>query len=217
MRHAVPGVVLALLTGAAVAAPMGFKDSRMAMGDFNLNWREAWINHAVTARDAFGGGALWMRADDDRSRSLRRIRTIGEATYTRLLARWNAEHSQANLWFVGGVGGVRGSDFGGTRFLWAPGVQADYETRRIYVAAFGRLYRAHALNHDYAAVRAGFSFYETEYDETQPWLVVEARRMRGLSARTEVTPMLRLVNKGWFIEGGVNQERQARFNFMYIL
>jgi hypothetical protein len=41
--------------------------------------------------------------------------------------------------------------------------------------------------------------------------------MRGLSARTEVTPMLRLVNKGWFVEAGVNQERQARFNFMYIL
>ncbi len=217
MRHAVLAVLVALLADGAQAAPMGFKDSQMAMGDFNPNWREAWINHAVTARDAFGGGALWMRADNDRSRTLGRTRTIGEATYTRLLARWNAEHSQANLWFAGGAGGVRGSDFSGTRFLWAPGVQADYETRRVYVAAFGRLYRARDLNHDYAAVRAGFSFYETEYNDTQPWLVVEARRMRGLSARTEVTPMLRLINKGWFIEAGVNQERQARFNFMYIL
>jgi hypothetical protein len=206
-------IALVLSAGATFAAPMGFKDSQMAMGDFNPNWREAWVNHAVTARDAFGGGALWMRADNDRSRT----RTVVEATYTRLVARWNAEHSQANLWFVGGAGGVRGSDFGGTRLLWAPGMQADYETRRVYVAAFGRLYRAHGLNHDYGAVRGGFSFYETEYDETQPWLVVEARRMRGLSARTEVTPMLRLVNKGWFVEAGVNQDRKARFNFMYIL
>jgi hypothetical protein len=212
-RRASLAAAIVLLTGSAHAAPMGFKDSQMAMGDFNPNWREAWVNHAVTSRDAVGGGALWMRADDDHSRT----RTVGEATYTRLLARWNAEHSQANLWFVGGAGGVRGSDFNGTRFLWAPGLQADYETRRVYVAAFARLYRARDLNHDYAAVRAGFSFYETEYDETQPWLVVEARRMRGLSARTEITPMLRLVNKGWFVEAGVNQERQARFNFMYIL
>jgi hypothetical protein len=200
-----------MFSAAAVAAPMGFKGSQMAMGDFGTNWREAWVNQAVTARDAFGGGALWMRADD-RSK----MRELAEANYTRLVTRWNAEHSQANLWFVGGIGGLRGSDFGGTRFLWAPGLQADYETRRVYVAAFGRFYRAAGLNHDYAAVRAGFSFYETEYDETQPWLVVEARRMRGLSARTEVTPMLRLVNKGWFVEAGVNQERQARFNFMYI-
>jgi hypothetical protein len=205
----------ALLAGAmaAHAAPMGFKDSRMAMGDFGPNWREAWVNHALTARDAVGIGGLYMRADDDK----RKTREVVEATYTRLIARWNAEHSQANVWFVGGLGAVRGSDFAGARTLWAPGLQVDYETTRVYVAAFGRLYRARDLNHDYAALRAGFSFYEAEYDETQPWLVVEARRMRGLSARTEITPMLRLINKGWFVEFGVNQERQGRFNFMYIL
>jgi hypothetical protein len=213
MKQALAAAVLATSCLSAVAAPMGFKGSQMAMGDFNPQWREAWVNHALTARDAVGAGGLWMRADDDKNKS----RDVVEATYTRLVARWNAEHSQANVWFVGGVGGVRGSDFSGTRALWAPGVQVDYETTRLYVAAFGRLYRARDLNHDYAAVRAGFSFHEAEYDETQPWLVVEARRMRGLSARTEITPMLRLINKGWFVEFGVNQERQGRFNFMYIL
>jgi hypothetical protein len=206
-------LLLAAAAGPVAAAPMGFKDSQMAMGDFGPNWREAWVNHAVTSRDAVGAGALYMRDDDDTSRT----RTVVEATYTRLVARWNAEHSQANVWFVGGLGAVRGSDFSGTRTLWAPGVQVDYETTRIYLAAFGRLYRARDLNHDYGAVRAGFSFYEAEYDQTQPWLVVEARRMRGLSAGTEITPMLRLINKGWFVEFGVNQHRQGRFNFMYIL
>jgi hypothetical protein len=206
-------LLLSTAAAAAAAAPMGFKDSQMAMGDFGPNWREAWVNHAVTSRDAVGAGALYMRDDDDASRT----RTVVEATYTRLVARWNAEHSQANVWFVGGLGAVRGSDFSGTRTLWAPGVQVDYETTRIYLAAFGRLYRARDLNHDYGALRAGFSFYEAEYDQTQPWLVVEARRMRGLSASTEITPMLRLINKGWFVELGVNQHRQGRFNFMYIL
>jgi hypothetical protein len=212
MKRIIAFLALVAAAGAAVAGPMGFKDSWMAMGDFGPNWREAWVNHAVTARDAFGVGALWMRADADRGKS----REVVEATYTRLVTRWNAPHSQTNLWFVGGLGQVRGSDFSGTRVLWAPGVQVDYETTRVYVAAFARLYRAREINHDYAAVRAGFSFYETEYDETQPWLVVEARRMRGLSAGIEVTPMLRLINKGWFIEAGVNQDRQGRFNFMYI-
>jgi hypothetical protein len=46
--------------------------------------------------------------------------------------------------------------------------------------------------------------------------VIEARRMRNLSDKTEITPMLRLVNKGYFIEAGVNNSRQARLNFMYI-
>jgi hypothetical protein len=196
----------------ALAGPMGFKDSTMAMGDFGPNWREAWVNHAVSARDAFGAGAIHMRADNDKTRT----RDAVEATYTRLVARWNAPHSQANLWFVGGLGTVRGSNFAGTRSLWAPGVQADYETTRVYVAAFGRLYRAKHLNHDYAALRAGFSFREAEYDEVQPWFVLEARRMRSLSVRTELTPMLRLISKGWFVEAGINRDSQGRVNFMHI-
>lgn len=212
-RTAALGLALAalLLGGAARAAPMGFKDSWMAMGDFGPNWREAWVNHAFTARDAVGAGGLYMRSDDERT-----TREVAELTYTRLVARWNLPHAQANVWFVGGVGGIRGNDFDGTRTLWAPGLQLDYETTRIYVAAFARLYRADGINHDYAALRAGFSFYEVAYEETQPWFIVEARRMRGLSEQVEITPMLRLINKGYFVEAGFNTEKQVRFNFMHI-
>jgi hypothetical protein len=190
---------------------MGFEGSQMAMGDFGPNWREAWVNHAFTPRDALGIGGLYMRSDDET-----RTRTAAELNYTRLLARWNLPHAQANAWLVLGAGGIRGNDFEGTRALIAPGIQLDYETTRVYVAAFARLYRAEQLNHDYAAVRGGFSFFEAEYEETQPWLIVEARRMRNLSDETEITPMLRLINKNYFVEAGINLQKQARFNFMYI-
>ena len=100
--------------------------------------------------------------------------------------------------------------------MFAPGLSADYETTRLYVSGTARLCRATGLNHDYAAVRAGFSFYEVDYEETQPWLIVEARRMCGLSDKTEITPMLRLINKGYFVEAGINTAKQGRFNFMYI-
>ena len=196
---------------AAQAGPMGFKDSTMAMGDFGPNWREAWVNHAITPRDAFGAGGIWMRSDDKRI-----TREFAEVNYTRLVKRWNAPHSQANVWFVGGAGPVRGNDFTGTRTMLAPGLSVDWETTRLYVSGTARLYRAEGINHDYAALRAGFSFYEVDYDQTQPWLVVEARRMRGLSDETEITPMLRLIHKSYFVEFGVNQMKQGRFNFMYI-
>lgn len=202
-----------LVCGAAAAhaGPMGFKDSTMAMGDFGPNWREAWVNHATTPRDAFGAGGIWMRSDDKRI-----TREFVEVNYTRLVKRWNAPHSQANVWFVGGAGPVRGNDFAGTRTMLAPGLSVDWETTRLYLSGTARLYRAEGINHDYAAVRAGFSFYEVDYDQTQPWLVVEARRMRGLSDETEITPMLRLIHKRFFVELGVNQMKQGRFNFMYI-
>jgi hypothetical protein len=200
-----------LIAASAHAGPMGFKGSTMAMGDFGPNWREAWANYAFTPRDAVGAGGLYMRSDD---KSLRR--EFLEATYTRLVHRINGEHSQANLWFVGGVGQLRGNDFSGNKTMLAPGISADYETTRFYVSGTLRLYRAPGINHDFASVRTGFSFYEVDFEETQPWLILEARRMRGLSDEIEVTPMLRLVNKRYFVELGVNTMKQARFNFMYI-
>jgi hypothetical protein len=203
--------VAALGVFSAHAGPMGFKDSWMAMGDFGPNWREAWVNHALTARDAIGVGGVYMRSDDKL-----KSRELAELTYTRLLQRWNAKDSQANVWLLLGAGSVQGNDFSGTKTMLAPGIQLDYETTRVYVAATGRLYRASGINHDYGSIRAGFSFYEADYEETQPWLIVEARRMRDLSDKTEITPMLRLINKDYFIEAGVNNSRQIRFNFMYI-
>ena len=183
----------------------------MSMADLGPNWREAWVNYAPTARDAVGVGGLYMRSDDKLTR-----RDLAEVTYTRLLQRWNTSDSQANAWLLVGVGAVEGNDFAGTRTMFTPGIQLDYETTRVYVSAMGRLYRASGINNDYGSVRAGFSFYETNYEETQPWLIVEARRMRDLSDGIEITPMLRLVNKGYFIELGINNSHQIRFNFMYI-
>jgi hypothetical protein len=205
---------IALICGLAATAhagPMGFNGSTMAMGDFSPNWQEAWVNHAVTPRDAFGAGAVAMRSDDKRL-----TRNFNELTYTRLVHRINGEHSQANFWFVGGAGQLTGNNFGGGKTMLAPGVSADYETTRFYVSASARLYRAPGINHDFASMRTGFSFYEAEYEETQPWLIVEARRMRGLSEKTEITPMLRLIHKRYFVELGMNNMKQGRFNFMYI-
>lgn len=205
-------MVIALMASAGIhAGPMGFKSSTMAMGDLSPNWKEAWVNYAVTPRDAFGAGGVAMRSDDKRL-----SRNFSELTYTRLLHRINGEHSQANFWLLGGVGRVTGNNFADGKTMLAPGVSADYETTRLYVSALVRLYRAPGINHDFASVRTGFSFFEVDYDETQPWLILEARRMRGLSEKTEITPMLRLIHNRYFVEFGVNNMKQGRFNFMYI-
>jgi hypothetical protein len=207
--------IAVMLPVAAQASPMGFKDSWMSMGDLGTNWREVYANYAVTVRDAFGMANTYMRSDD-RQRSL----DLTDITYTRLLHRWNLRDAQANFWLVTGLGAARLHDSAtgdsDTRAMASPGIQFDYETTRVYFATMGRLYRGHGINHDFGSVRTGFSFYETDYDETQPWFIVEARRMRGLSDKTEITPMIRLVNKSYFIEAGVNNSRQARLNFMYI-
>lgn len=210
--------VLTVLSSVSVSsAPMGFSESFMAMGDFNNNWRELNINYATSPRDAFGIGATYMRADDKT-----KSRTLEEFTYTRLIHRWNLPHAQANLWFQGGVGALQGLDkipgenHHFDKVMITPGMQFDYETTRLYFQAAHRLYRSSDINHDFTSVRAGFSFYETEYDKTQPWFILEARNMNGLSDMVEITPMLRLINKNYFVEAGVNNAREPRLNFMYI-
>ena len=210
MKQLLMAIALAASAGTH-AGPMGFKGSTMAMGDFSPNWQEAWVNHALTPRDAIGAGAVLMRSDDKRL-----SRNFSELTYTRLLHRINGEHSQANFWLLGGAGRVTGNNFADAKTMLAPGVSADFETTRLYVSAAARLYRAPGINHDYVSARAGFSFYEVDYDETQPWLIAEARRMRGLSEKTEITPMLRLIHNRYFVEFGVSNMKQGRFNFMYI-
>jgi hypothetical protein len=207
-RQSLPWMLLAACLGAQ-AAPMGFQGSTMAMGDVGENWRELYVNRAYTLRDALGASVITMRSDDHT-----RTRALAELTYTRLLKRWNAPNAQANVWFLGGLGVLRAD--GRSHAAVTPGLQVDYETTRVYLMGTHRLYRARGIDHDYSAARAGFSFYETDYDQTQPWLIVEARRMHDLSDKVEITPMLRLVNKNYFVEAGVNADRQARFNFMYI-
>ncbi|MFW5432537.1 MAG: hypothetical protein ACKE5M_03410 [Methylophilaceae bacterium] len=201
----------------ATAAPMGFDESYMVMGDFTNNWQELTANYATTPRDAFGVTAIYMRSDDKT-----KLRSLEEFTYTRLLKRWNAPHSQTNFWFFGGVGALQGQDKRAGRdrhfnkVMVSPGIQFDHETARVYFSAAHRFFRASDINHDFTAVRAGFSFYETDYDQIQPWFILEARNMNGLSEKVEITPMLRFIHSSIFVEAGVNNFHKPRFNFMYI-
>jgi hypothetical protein len=199
-----------LASGSPQAAPIGSKGSVVVMGDFNRNSRELLAHYAITARDAVGTSALRLRSDDGLQ-----VRDAAELVYTRLVQRWNLPDAQANVWFIGGVGGIRGNDFDGTRTLVTPGLQFDYETTRVYASVMGRLLRAEDIRHDSVTARAGFSFYEADYDEVQPWFIVEVRRMRGLSDKNELTPMLRLIANRYFVELGYNAESKLRVNFRY--
>jgi hypothetical protein len=97
--RAAAGIIAVAAASSALAGPMGFSQSWMAMGDLSPNWRETFVNYAVTPRDAIGVEAAYMRSDDKT-----RSRYLADITYTRLLHRWNTREAQANLWFIGGIG-----------------------------------------------------------------------------------------------------------------
>jgi hypothetical protein len=196
---------------AAIALPMGSVDTWMVMGDFASDSSELAVNYALTPRDAIGVAAGRWRSEPQAGESLREF---GGLTYTRLLHRWNLPHAQANLWFVFTSGALRDGSTGRREGLFAPSVMADYETTRVYLSAGYETMRAKPVRHDSAYLRAGFSFYEVDYEDVQPWLIAEVKRERDGVAKTESIAWLRFIHKRYFVELGADDNGRARFNLM---
>jgi hypothetical protein len=209
---AAAAMTLATLMGTAIqAAPMAYKDGVMFMSEFGPSSYELGANYAVTGRDAFGA----MAAEQTTSAGMRR-NTL-HATYTRRAARWNFPAAQGNFWLFANLNQVRGDGLSGSVTAFEPGFQADYETTRVYFAANWHTQRAAGANdakvrHNATALRAGFSFYEAEYEQVQPWLIVQAKRETGWVRERSVTPMLRLIHKAYFLELGVKRDLDDRRN-----
>ena len=213
MRRVVLATAAALVAGGAHALPMGSVDTWMVMGDFAARSNELAVNYALARHDALGGIAGRWRAESEAGG---RAREFGGLTYTRLVQRWNLPHAQANLWFVGAVGGLRAEgSHEGTRPMGLVSVLADYETTRVYLGAGLKTLRSSPARQDTAYARAGFSFYEVDYDELQPWLIGEVKRQRDGVAKTETAAWLRLIHKRYFVELGADDAGRARFNFMF--
>ncbi len=206
------GLIALLLAAGPVSAgpPMAFKDAFMLMGESSSQFKDWMLNYSVTPRDSIGAGYHLWKSDD----GAQRIEHAG-VNYTRLLQRWNKENSQANLWFVVDAGQFRRNDEPG-RFGWMPSLQFDWETTRLYALISASTLRAGSAQYDTYKAQAGFSFYETQFDQWQPWLVVEARKMPGLMDKTEVTPFLRLIHKSLYLELGANTDGKVRAGLMRV-
>lgn len=202
-------LLLLMTLPAQAAALMGFKDSAMLMSEFSVDKKELMLNYSLEGGHAFGVETMWMRGE-------KQTNLITNVNYTGLIKRWNMPNGQANLWFMTGLGEVSGESSG---FSYSPSVQFDYETTRVYFLAKARMVRPPHIQYDTYSVQGGFSFYETSFEETQPWFVVEARTTENMATRNEVTPALRLINQNYFVELGVtnpwdSQSRTPRLNLM---
>jgi len=193
------------------AALMGFADSFMVMGEASEDYQEVMANYSPVVGHAYGIELMRMRDKDGMTS------TISALSYTGLIKRWNMPGAQANLWFTGGIGESHGDDQSG--FAYTPSVQFDWETKRLYFLAKARMVRAPGMNFDSATLQAGFSFYEAGFDETQPWFVLETRTMNNMDPAFQVTPMLRFINKNYFLEVGVTnpfQDNMPRLSLMFV-
>ena len=131
-----------------------------------------------------------------------------------LMKRWNGEDYQANIYVVGGAGGVRKDS--AIELVGEGSVEADYETRKVYVS--GKATVIGAKNTDTLAVyqfRTGFAPYAGEYEGLNAWLIGQVQYFPFSNEESvRVGPVLRLFYQNVLWEVGVSARGTWNFNFM---
>jgi hypothetical protein len=203
-------VLLASYQSGLQAAPMNFKGSITSMITISKNHSSVESSYAMTSKDSLGIKAHQMKGRGYQIKS-------GGIFHLRKLMRINAINSQTNLWLFTEAGTVsikKNSKEKRDSYL-SPKFQFDYETKRIYGLISHKFLRVGHENFDTSKIEAGFSFYETSYKKTQPWLILKAKNTNSIFNKIEYTPTLRLINNAIFMDAGVTTDGNPSIHLMY--
>ncbi|MEO8673873.1 MAG: hypothetical protein ABI411_21395 [Tahibacter sp.] len=206
--------VLVLLPCVAMGKPIAFAHGTTVMverGAGTMN--EAQVFYAPAYWWSVGVGALELNSEDGSKQR--------HVTYVRanlLAKRWNLPGAQANVFAWGGMGRATGNDFSGSTLARNAGVQADYETRRLYASLRSDLQESAHYSHRVDTVQLGWAPYAHDYDSLATWFVVQARRYSGdLVDGTETAFLIRFFKGNTWVEAGATRDGKlqamAMFNF----
>jgi hypothetical protein len=133
-----------------------------------------------------------------------------------LAHRWNLPGAQANVFAWGGLGNATGSDFAGSELSREVGVQADYETRRVYASFKSDLQESAHTSHRIDTLQLGWAPYAHDYDTLATWIVVQGRTYTGdIRQGTEGALLLRLFKGGTWVEVGATTDRELQAMVMF--
>ena len=192
------------------AAPMSFKGSTTSMSTISESYSSVESSYAITAKDSLGVKAYTSKGNGYKLK-------VGELVYLRRLLRVNKKHSQTNLWLFTGAGTMsleRNVQDDDHSYL-SPTLQFDYETKKVYGLISHQILRVGHENFDTTKIEGGFSFYETGYNETQPWFILKAKNTNSLDNQNEYSPTLRFINKSIYGEVGLTTKGDPSLHLMY--
>jgi hypothetical protein len=192
------------------AAPMSFKGSITSMANISESYSSVESSYAITSKDSFGIRAYESQGSGYQLRS-------GGIFHLRKLMRINTINTQTNLWLLTGAGtmNVKKNSQEKDHSYLSPTLQLDYETKRVYGLISHQVLRVGHENFDTTKIEGGFSFYETGYNETQPWLILKTKNTNTVFNKIEYTPTLRLINKTIFMDAGVTTDGDPSIHLMY--
>ena len=203
-------LLLACYQSALHAAPMSFKGSITSMTTIGKDYLDVESGYVITSKDSLGIRAYKAKGSGYKIKS-------GGGFHLRKLLRINSINSQTNLWLFTEVGtmSIKKNSKEKNHSYLSPKFQFDYETKRVYGLISHKFLRVGHENFDTSKMEAGFSFYETGYTETQPWLILKAKNTNSLFRKIEYIPTLRFINKSIFIDAGITTDGDPRIHLMH--
>lgn len=192
------GAVLALVF-AAEARPISYPGGWTAMQQNNGDFSSLHAHYSPTFQDSIG-----IYAEDNWSSDWR----FAGVQYNRLVKRWNAKHSQANLYFKAGAGGAESYAEGDTELAGFVGVAADWETRRWFLSYEARGYDLGFDRDARQAARVGVAPYIGDYGDLHTWLMLQVENQADAETPTTVTPLVRFFYGVQLLEVGYTPETE---------
>lgn len=201
-------IALLALASAANARPIGYAGGRMLMLDASSDWQQLSVTYSPSYRYAFTAGH--MRADELDGADWRLSSSFLRAAV--LLKRWNLPQAQSNVFFWGGLGSAR---YGDADFARHIGVQADYETRRIYASLVSELYEGSGFSFRFDTVSVGVAPYKHDMQRLASWIVLKAKHTSN-AQNTSLKPELtwRMFTAKWWLDAGIDSDGKPSINLM---
>ena len=161
------------------AAPMSFKDSITSMSTISKSYSYLESSYSISSKDALG-----ININENKGNTYKL--KAGEFFYLRRLMRINKINSQTNLWLFtsSGIVNVKKNIKDNDYLYLSPTLQFDYETKRVFSLISQQIMRVGNQNYDTTKIEGGVSFYETTYNETQPWILLKTRKTKTVDSKT---------------------------------
>lgn len=198
--------VAILIPSFSIARPVAYKDAISLGASIQEKRLDFEGNYSITRWFSFGPHVVQI--DEGRSKS-----TYVFPQFNFLLKRWNLERSQANVYLFGGPGYRDRLDKGS--FSGFVGGQADFETRRVYMATMGQSILSTSKPYHYRwQVRVGVAPYLASYKSLQTWIIAKVDYQSYFKNEWTAGPGLRFMWRQFLLEAGSGFRGEWFVNFL---
>ncbi len=195
-----------LYTNSSLARPIAYPSGLAVMQHNDYISNNIHLNYTLSRKNTVGLMSEYQREDQF---------LLNTIQYTRVLKRWNQDHSQGNLYFVSGLGGAEiknNFEAGGLA-----GIEADWEDRRFYLFYRNTYMKVETMKKEFREMgRIGVAPYIGGYKDLNTWLILQVDHTPQLEDNIVVTPLVRFFKGTYLAEFGVSSEKTILFNFMTI-